>query len=402
MSVSLVKGSAISLSKVAKDVGASLDNVSVGLGWDMNNTLGMDFDIDAWALAIREDGIKTKDLVYYSNMNGAANCIHHMGDNLTGEGDGDDEVINIELSKLPEKYKYILIGITIFRARNRKQSFKDIDNTFIRVYDTNTNVEICKYSDEFKQSFADETSILFGVFFKKNNQWQFGAIGKGENISTISDALNKYDKFSLENYNLGGKKNMAVSLSKGGKVSLAKVAADAGVSSLTKITVGLGWNTNRYDGGADFDLDASAFCCGSNGKVTCDEDFVFYNNKVRPGVEHMGDNRTGDGDGDDEVINIDLTALPANIDEINFTVTINDADKNNQNFGMVEDSYVRILDQATGTELIRYDLGEDFSIETAIVVAKLYKNNGEWKFNAIGSGFAGGLAALCNNFGVNV
>lgn len=197
-------------------------------------------------------------------------------------------------------------------------------------------------------------------------------------------------------------KKMAVSLSKGGKVSLAKVAADAGVSSLTKITVGLGWSTNRYDGGADFDLDASAFCCGSNGKVTCDDDFVFYNNKVRPGVEHMGDNRTGAGDGDDEVINIDLAALPANIDEINFTVTINDADKNNQNFGMVEDSYVRILDQTTGTELIRYDLGEDFSVETAIVVAKLYKNNGEWKFNAIGSGFAGGLAALCTNFGVNI
>lgn len=196
---------------------------------------------------------------------------------------------------------------------------------------------------------------------------------------------------------------MAVNLSKGGKVSLAKVAADAGISGgLNELIVGLGWDCNKYDGGADFDLDASAFCCGSTGKVTCDEDFVFYNNKVRPGVEHQGDNRTGDGDGDDEVINITLSAVPANIDEINFTVTINDADKNNQNFGMVENSYIRIVDKASGQELIRYDLGEDFSVETALVVAKLYRNNGEWKFNAIGSGFSGGLAALCKNFGVNV
>lgn len=403
MSVSLVKGSTISLSKAAEDVGTSLDNVSVGLGWDMNDTLGMDFDIDAWALAIHEDGIKTKDLIYYSNMKGAENCIHHMGDNLTGEGEGDDEVINIELSKLPEKYKYILIGVTIFRAKSRGQSFKDIDNTFIRIYNTNTNVEICKYSDEFKQSFADETSILFGVFFKKNNQWQFGAIGKGENILTISDALNKYDKFSLENYNLGGEKKMAVSLSKGGKVSLAKVAADAGISGgLSKIVVGLGWDTNRYDGGAQFDLDAAAFMLGANGKVRNDSDFIFYNNKVGQGVEHTGDNRTGEGDGDDEQIKVDLTAVPADVEKIAFTVTIDQADIRNQNFGMVENAYIHIADSATGTDLIRYDLGEDFSIETAIVVAELYRHNGEWKFNAVGSGFSGGLAALCGNFGIDI
>lgn len=196
---------------------------------------------------------------------------------------------------------------------------------------------------------------------------------------------------------------MSVTLSKGNKVSLAKAASDAGISSkLEELVVGLGWDTNRYDGGAEFDLDASVFCCGENGKVTCDEDFVFYNNKVRPGVEHMGDNRTGEGDGDDEVININLAQIPENISEVNFTVTINDADKNNQNFGMVENSYIRIVDKATGAELIRYDLGEDFCSETAIVVGKIYKHNGEWKFNAIGSGFNGGLAGLCRNFGVNI
>ena len=196
---------------------------------------------------------------------------------------------------------------------------------------------------------------------------------------------------------------MAVSLSKGGKVSLAKVAADAGISGgLTKIMVGLGWDVNRYDGGADFDLDAAAFMLAGTGKVRSSDDFIFYNQKVGPGVEHMGDNRTGEGEGDDEVINVDLNAIPADIERVSFTVTIDQAEQRNQNFGMVENSYIRVVDAVSGTELIRYDLGEDFSVETAVVVADLYRHNGEWKFNAIGSGFSGGLAALCANFGVDI
>ena len=196
---------------------------------------------------------------------------------------------------------------------------------------------------------------------------------------------------------------MAVSLSKGGKISLAKVAADAGISGgLTKIMVGLGWDVNRYDGGADFDLDAAAFMLAGTGKVRSSDDFIFYNQKVGPGVEHMGDNRTGEGEGDDEVINVDLNAIPADIEKISFTVTIDQAEARKQNFGMVENSYIRVVDAASGTELIRYDLGEDFSVETAVVVADLYRHGGEWKFNAIGSGFSGGLAALCANFGVDI
>ena len=196
---------------------------------------------------------------------------------------------------------------------------------------------------------------------------------------------------------------MAVSLSKGGKVSLAKVAADAGISGgLTKIMVGLGWDVNRYDGGADFDLDAAAFMLAGTGKVRRSDDFIFYNQKVGPGIEHMGDNRTGEGEGDDEVINVDLNAIPADIERVSFTVTIDQAEQRNQNFGMVENSYIRVVDAVSGTELIRYDLGEDFSVETAVVVADLYRHNGEWKFNAIGSGFSGGLAALCANFGVDI
>lgn len=192
---------------------------------------------------------------------------------------------------------------------------------------------------------------------------------------------------------------MAVSLQKGQKVSLTKDNPN-----LSKIIVGLGWDTNKYDGGADFDLDAAAFLLGPNGKVTADEDFVFYNNlkHASGSVIHMGDNLTGAGEGDDEQIKIDLSLVPAGIDKIDFTVTIHEADSRKQNFGQVSNAYIHVMDETNGKELIRYDLGEDFSVETAVVVGEIYRNNNEWKFNAIGSGFAGGLAALGRNFGVNV
>lgn len=192
---------------------------------------------------------------------------------------------------------------------------------------------------------------------------------------------------------------MAISLQKGQKVNLTK-----GNPGISKLLVGLGWDINQYDGGADFDLDAAAFLLGSNGKVQSDADFVFYGNlKHSSGsVMHTGDNLTGEGDGDDEVIKVDLSRIPANVEKITFTVTIYEAVSRNQNFGQVSNAYIRVVDESSGTELIRYDLGEDFSIETAVVVGEMYRNNGEWKFNAIGSGFSGGLEALCKNFGVNV
>ncbi|MBT2656312.1 TerD family protein [Bacillus sp. ISL-18] len=192
---------------------------------------------------------------------------------------------------------------------------------------------------------------------------------------------------------------MAVSLSKGQKVDLTKTNP-----GLTSVVVGLGWDTNKYDGGNDFDLDSSVFLLGENGKVTNETDFIFYNNREGAGgaVVHTGDNRTGDGDGDDEQVKINLTAVPANIQRIAFTITIHDADSRNQNFGQVSNSYARIFNETTGEELIRYDLGEDFSIETAIVVGEIYRHNGEWKFSAIGSGYQGGLAALATDFGLSI
>ena len=176
---------------------------------------------------------------------------------------------------------------------------------------------------------------------------------------------------------------MPISLQKGQKVSLTK-----GNPGLTKVVVGLGWDVNSFDTGGDFDLDAAAFLLGESGKVTSSGDFVFYGNlKHSSGaVEHLGDNLTGEGAGDDEQIRIDLTKVPDNIQRIAFTVTIYDAAERRQNFGQVSNAYVRVVDESTGMELIRYDLEEDFSIETAIVVAEIYRPNGEWKFNAIGQG----------------
>ncbi len=191
---------------------------------------------------------------------------------------------------------------------------------------------------------------------------------------------------------------MAVSLSKGQKVSLTK--EKPGVKNFL---VGLGWDVNAFDG-AEFDLDASAFMLGANGKCPTDKEFIFYGNLRHPtgSVESMGDNRTGAGDGDDEQIMIDLSKIPENIEKIAFTCTINEADERGQNFGQVNNAFIRILDQTTGEEVIRYDLSEDFSIETAIVVGELYKHNGEWQFNAIGNGFQGGLASLCAYYGIDV
>jgi len=192
---------------------------------------------------------------------------------------------------------------------------------------------------------------------------------------------------------------MAITLSKGQKVSLTK-----GNPGLKNIVVGLGWDTNKYDGGFDFDLDSAAFLLGENDKVNSDSDFIFYNNlKHSSGaVQHLGDNLTGEGDGDDEQVKLDLSLVPQNVNKIAFTVTIHEAQERRQNFGQVNNSYVRVLNADTNQELLKYELGEDFSIETAVVVCEIYRHNGEWKFNALGSGFEGGLEALCKNFGVNV
>ncbi|MBK8964853.1 MAG: TerD family protein [Candidatus Competibacteraceae bacterium] len=191
---------------------------------------------------------------------------------------------------------------------------------------------------------------------------------------------------------------MAISLNKGGKLSLSKEAPD-----LKKVLVGLGWDARATDG-ADFDLDASAFLLDANGKVRPDADFIFYNQlkSTCGSVQHTGDNRTGAGEGDDEALMVDLSRVPAEVHKITFTVTIHDADQRKQNFGQVQNAFIRLVNAETNAEVARYDLGEDASTETAMIFGEIYRHGSEWKFGAVGQGYAGGLAAMCRQYGVNI
>ncbi|MCB1769998.1 MAG: TerD family protein [Candidatus Competibacteraceae bacterium] len=191
---------------------------------------------------------------------------------------------------------------------------------------------------------------------------------------------------------------MAISLNKGGRLSLNKEAP-----GLSKVLVGLGWDARATDG-ADFDLDASAFMLGADGKVRSDADFIFYNQlKSSCGsVEHTGDNLTGAGEGDDEVIKVDLNKVPADVQKIAFTVTIHEADQRKQNFGQVGNAYIRVVNADGNSEITRYDLAEDASTETAMIFGELYRHSGEWRFTAVGQGYAGGLKAMCHQYGINI
>jgi tellurium resistance protein TerD len=191
---------------------------------------------------------------------------------------------------------------------------------------------------------------------------------------------------------------MGISLSKGGNVSLSKTDP-----SLKNVIVGLGWDARPTDG-ADFDLDASAFMVKEDGKVRSDSDFIFYNQTKSTcgSVAHTGDNRTGAGDGDDEALVVLLDKVPADVQRVVFCVTIHDADMRKQNFGQVNHAYVRVVNKDSNNEVARYDLSEDASIETAMIFGEIYRHSGEWKFKAVGQGYAGGLAALAKQYGINV
>ena len=191
---------------------------------------------------------------------------------------------------------------------------------------------------------------------------------------------------------------MSVSLSKGGNVSLSKEEPN-----LAKVLIGLGWDTRSTDG-TDFDLDASAFLLVAGDRVRGDGDFIFYNNlrSSDGSVEHTGDNRTGEGDGDDEALKVDLTKVPAEIQKIAVAVTIHDGEGRRQSFGMVSNAFIRVANDETGREIARYDLTEDASTETAMIFGEVYRHNAEWKFRAVGQGYKGGLGPMARNYGVNI
>ena len=191
---------------------------------------------------------------------------------------------------------------------------------------------------------------------------------------------------------------MAISLNKGGNLSLSKTDP-----SLNQVLIGLGWDARATDG-ADFDLDASAFLLAANDKVRGETDFIFYNQTRSPegSVEHTGDNRTGEGDGDDEAVKINLAKVPADVQKIAITVTIHDAESRGQNFGQVQNAFIRVVNDQTNVEIVRFDLNEDYSTETAMIFGELYRHNGEWKFRAVGQGYNGGLRTMCGQYGISI
>ena len=191
---------------------------------------------------------------------------------------------------------------------------------------------------------------------------------------------------------------MAISLNKGGNLSLSKTDP-----SLNQVLIGLGWDARATDG-ADFDLDASAFLLAANDKVRGETDFIFYNQTRSPegSVEHTGDNRTGEGDGDDEAVKINLAKVPTDVQKIAITVTIHDAESRGQNFGQVQNAFIRVVNDQTNVEIVRFDLNEDYSTETAMIFGELYRHNGEWKFRAVGQGYNGGLRAMCGQYGISI
>ena len=191
---------------------------------------------------------------------------------------------------------------------------------------------------------------------------------------------------------------MAISLNKGGNLSLSKTDP-----SLNQVLIGLGWDARATDG-ADFDLDASAFLLAANDKVRGETDFIFYNQTRSPegSVEHTGDNRTGEGDGDDEAVKINLAKVPADVQKIAITVTIHDAESRGQNFGQVQNAFIRVVNDQTNVEIVRFDLNDDYSTETAMIFGELYRHNGEWKFRAVGQGYNGGLRAMCGQYGISI
>ncbi|MCQ6275564.1 TerD family protein [Bacillus sp. V3B] len=191
---------------------------------------------------------------------------------------------------------------------------------------------------------------------------------------------------------------MAIQLSKGQRIDLTK-----NDPTLQKMVIGLGWDVKQFDGGQDYDIDASAFILNANGKCRSELDFIFYNNlqSADGSVIHTGDNRTGEGDGDDEQIKIDLSKIPQDVQRIAITVTIHDADARHQNFGQISNAFVRLVNEDTGVEVLHYDLGEDFSIETAVIFCEIYKHGNDWKFNAVGSGYQGGLQSLVHAYGLD-
>ena len=304
---------------------------------------------------------ENKNVIYFGNLRSRCGSIEHTGDNLTGEGSGDDEQIIVDLQKVPSHIHKLVFVVNIYDCVKRSQHFGMIENAFIRIVNMNDRSEMVKYN--LRDDYSGRTSLIAGEIYRDVPSGNSPLSEKAQTIRALRKSLNATPDIHIRN----GEINMAISLAKGQKIDLTKTNP-----GLSKVVVGLGWDVNQYDGGADFDLDASVFLLNAEGKCSSEKDFIFYNQTEGAGgaVIHTGDNRTGEGEGDDEQVKINLNAVPADIQKISFVITIHEAEARRQNFGQVSNAYVRVINEDSNEELIRYDLGEDFSIETALITGE--------------------------------
>lgn len=391
--LSLSKGNNLSLTKTDP----SLRRAMIGLGWDPRTTAGEQFDLDASALLVGANGRvrSNDDFIFYNQLQSVDGSVVHQGDNRTGDGDGDDEQILIDLDAVAPDVERVVIVVTIDQAEARHQNFGQVRGAFCRVVNDETANEVVRF--DLTEDAASETGMIFSEIYRYNGEWKFRAVGQGTLPASAAWRPTTASSSTDRPHRLKGTTMAGLTLTKGNNLSLTKTSP-----GLTVATVGLGWDP-RTTTGEQFDLDASALLLSASGKVRSDADFIFYNQprSADGSVEHKGDNRTGQGDGDDEQISIDLTSLPADVDRVVIVVSIDQGEARGQNFGQVRSAYSRVLDQ-DGTEIVRFDLSEDAAPETAMIFSEIYRNGAEWKFRAVGQGYTTGLAGIATDFGIQL
>lgn len=389
MAIDLKKGQKVDLTKG----NAGLKHLLIGLGWQSG-----DFDLDTAAFMLGANGKVKSDneFIFYGNLKHPSGSVEHKGDNLTGDGAKDAEQIVIDISKIPENVEKIDFTATIYDAQGRKQNFGMVKNAYIRAVNADTNEELIHY--DLGSEFSVETAIVVAEIYRYKGEWKFNAIGSGYQggLATLCKNFGITVK-EEQNAPLNPPKddilkigNAPVNLKKGQKISLEKKDG----KPLKHAMVGLGWDPADNSSGGFFsaftdniDLDAMAFIC-TNGKLQDRKDIVCFTNlkHYSNAVKHMGDNLTGDGEGDDEQIFVDLERLPAHYDRIVFAVNIFHFFKTKQHFGMIKNAFIRICDNDNGKELCRYNLSDNYDGMKAVIFGELYRLGGKWLFKPIGQG----------------
>ena len=372
---------------------AGLKRIRVSIGWDAK-----DFDPDAsvFLLNANDKVSREADFVCYTNPKGGDGAVVHLGNNVIGKGHGQQ--FWIDLTRIPAKVEKVVFAVTTHEADMPRQNFGQRSNTFIRIADDKTGTELVRY--DVDAGLNRETAVVLGALYRYKGAWKFHAIGGGFSGGLATLCHN----FGLEVEETPippeADAPIATHITKGAKVELTQT-----YPGLTKIRVGLGWDAKKHSGAHSLDLDTSAFLLGPDNKAANERALVFRSNRRggNESVVHVENHQSGKDPDDREQFQIAFKKVPPDIEKIAFAITIREAYARKQDFGLVSNPFIRIVNDETDTELLRYELGRNSgSRETVVIVGELYRHAEEWKFNAIGSGFSGGLMALCRHFGLQV